>query len=129
MTVEQTIVDGLRAALDPIPVWFMVAPQEPDDAPPPLPLVIVSNGGMIDLAPTTCGNGGVYTVTIQIDCYAYTAEEARQIADEVRVLMPTLLDSTLEFSQFVYEPDPRAWRVTSDWSVSEDAPTLPNDQP
>jgi hypothetical protein len=129
MTVEQLVVDGLRLALDPVPVWFMTAPQSEDDDAPPLPLVIVSNAGMSDLAPTTCGNGSVFTVTLQVDAYAYSAEEARMVADEVRVVMPTLVAATLEFSQFVYEPDPRAWRVTSDWSVTEAAPILATGQP
>lgn len=124
MTVEQTIVQGLAAALAPCPVWFMTAPQETDDTPPSLPLVIVSNAGMQDMAPTTCGNSTLYQVTVQVDVFAYTAEEARALADEVRVVMPTLVDSSLEFQQFIYEPDPRAWRVTSDWSVTEAAPTL-----
>jgi hypothetical protein len=125
MSVEQAVVDGLALALAPVPVWFSISPEETDATPPTLPHVIVTNAGMSADAQTTCGTGDLFTVTLQIDVFAYGADEARRLGDRVRALMPTLVACSLDFSQFLYNPDPRAWRVTSDWLCTETAPDLP----
>lgn len=127
MTIERSIVDLMRAALG-VPVWFGAQPQESDNAPSIMPVVIV-NRPEVGFINTFAGvDPDLALTTMQLDYYDETADGARRMSILGRQAMTQLADGlkplcpTLDTEESFYDSMSRAWRVLQRWTVPDYAP-------
>lgn len=117
MSEGARVAQVLATALAPVPVYRLDAPQERDDVPPSLPLVIVTDAGFEALALTTCGDAGPWTVRIQIDGFAYGGEGVETLGGDIYDAMSADGASLVDM-EIYFEPDPRAYRHRSIWELT-----------
>jgi hypothetical protein len=128
LIAERHAVDTLKTLG--VPVYFGSAPEPPNDEPTPLPVVIV-NRTASDWTAEFCGTDVfLERLTLQVDFYAETAEEARRLADRGRSLIRDLTSErggffpALQSETSMYDDLSRAWRVLATWRVADYAPSL-----
>lgn len=130
MIIETAIVNLLRDPLG--PTYYGTAPQPEGDEPVPLPVIVVNR--MSSRWPAGfCGTDPALSIpTLQIDYYAETAQEARQLADQGRDLIAGMADpddqravgAILE-NEFSSRDDvSRAWRVLQQWTIPDYSPSV-----
>lgn len=127
--IEKDIVDRLDAVLS-AEVYYGMQPQPPDDAPAPLPVVIVNRVASVWLGGFCGTDTDLSTAGIQVDYYDETAEGARRLADQGRVALRDLVASSaggalLDSEVSYYDEDSRGWRVQQRWDVADYSPALP----
>lgn len=126
--IERDVVDRLEAVL-PAQVYYGMQPQPPNDAPAPLPVVIVNRIASIWMG-NFCGTDtDVSNVGLQVDYYDETAEGARRLADQGRVALRDLVASSaggglLDSEISYYDDESRGWRVQQRWNVADYSPAL-----
>jgi hypothetical protein len=127
--IEKDIVDALEARLS-AEVYYGMQPQPPNDAPAPLPVVIVNRIASVWLG-SFCGTDtNLSSVGLQVDYYDETAEGARRLADQGRVALRDLVASSaggglLDSETSYYDDQSRGWRVQQRWNVADYSPALP----
>jgi hypothetical protein len=127
--IEKDIVDALEAQLS-AEVYYGMQPQPPNDAPAPLPVVIVNRIASVWLG-SFCGTDtDLSKVGLQVDYYDETAEGARRLADQGRVALRDLVASSaggglLDSEISYYDDQSRGWRVQQRWNVADYSPALP----
>lgn len=127
MIIETAIINALRGPLG--ATYYGTAPQPDGDEPVPLPVVIVNRPASKWLSGLTGTDPGLSVVTVQVDYYAETAQQAREMADTGRGLILGLThpggDSvapSLENEISLRDDVSRSWRVMQQWSATDYSP-------
>ena len=116
---EQAVVDALRDALAPTPVWWGYVPQEMTELPPSLPVVVVARVSAVvhtEMA-DMCKDGEPLPadVTLQVRVWHPEYAPARALQATVRATVYGI-EGWQELSEFdVRDTDLRAWSIQSDW--------------
>lgn len=127
MSIEQTVVGLLQAALTNIEVRYGWAPQGSDEKPAMAPYVVIQRTGSAwsELDTICAMNTELPLVQLQIDCYDYRADNVRVISENVREVMagleiPPSLVNELDF----FEPDTRLARVSATYDCWDYDPKI-----
>lgn len=131
MIIETAIINALKPGTP--ATYYGTAPQPLGDEPTPLPLIIVNRTASRWLYGFCGTDGAPSLVTVQIDYYAETAEQARELADAGRAAMatlthpdqapPRLVAPALENELSLRDDVSRSWRVSQQWTVSDYSPS------
>lgn len=129
MIIETAIINALRPELG--ATYYGTAPQPEGDEPTPLPVTIVNRPGSKWLS-GFCGTDPDLTfATVQVDYYAATAQEAREMADAGRALILALeqpgaagerVAPILENEMSLRDDVTRSWRVMQQWAAPDYSP-------
>lgn len=127
MSLEQRLLPAISAAVAPVPVYMLHAPQLTDGQPDVVPYVLLSRVGSVwsDLD-TLCGaNQDLCQTLLQVDFYALDLATARRMAEQVRAVFAALPEPASPDSEFdLYEPDPRVHHVAASYTVWDSDPAI-----
>ena len=127
MSIEQRLFPILSAAVTPVPVYMLHAPQLDDLQPDKVPFIVIERiAGDYNPWDALCGaNDEVCDLMLSIDVYALDFEQARRIAEQVRGVMASFESPASPSGEFdTWEPGIRVYRVSGVYSVTDHSPSL-----